>query len=305
MPDVVLASDDLAVLGGPATVKVEVDFGKEGIRGSRIYSGPGKPSTTTLGSVDLKLYDQYINVGPGDDEYGFMYQYIIVDGDTSPTWRKSLEIIGVVGPQGPVGPTGPQGVNINYAGSVNLVSELPTGASINDAYIVNEDGNLWVWNGFVWGDAGQIIGPAGPTGPEGPQGPQGLPGADGADGIDGTNGADGLGLPTGGLTGQVLVKASDTSGDFSWVAKTSATDITASSIDGLQDVAVSTPLNNQILTYEDSTSLWKNKALTGFVSQTNGTVTTASTSSSVVRNITLSTSQPSGGNDGDVWLVYV
>lgn len=44
--------------------------------------------------------------------------------------------------------------------------------------------------------------------------------------------------------------------------------------------------------------------LSGVVSQTNGTVTTASTSSAVVRNISVSTSQPSGGMDGDVWLVY-
>lgn len=40
------------------------------------------------------------------------------------------------------------------------------------------------------------------------------------------------------------------------------------------------------------------------VEKVNGTVTTASTSSSVVRNITLSTSEPTGGSDGDVWLVY-
>jgi hypothetical protein len=40
------------------------------------------------------------------------------------------------------------------------------------------------------------------------------------------------------------------------------------------------------------------------VSKTNGTATTASTSESVIRNITLSTSQPSGGMDGDVWMVY-
>ena len=45
-------------------------------------------------------------------------------------------------------------------------------------------------------------------------------------------------------------------------------------------------------------------APTGVVSQTNGTVTTASTSAGVVRNIYTSTSNPSGGIDGDVWLVY-
>jgi hypothetical protein len=40
------------------------------------------------------------------------------------------------------------------------------------------------------------------------------------------------------------------------------------------------------------------------VSTTNGTVSTATAGSAVVRNITLSTSAPSGGADGDVWLVY-
>lgn len=40
------------------------------------------------------------------------------------------------------------------------------------------------------------------------------------------------------------------------------------------------------------------------VSKTNGTVTTAATDQTVVRNITLSTSAPSGGSDGDVWLQY-
>ena len=45
--------------------------------------------------------------------------------------------------------------------------------------------------------------------------------------------------------------------------------------------------------------------LSGVVSQTNGKVTTASNSDSVVRNITVSTSQPTGGSDGQVWLVYL
>lgn len=45
--------------------------------------------------------------------------------------------------------------------------------------------------------------------------------------------------------------------------------------------------------------------LDGKVSQVNGVVTTASTSSGVVRNTFVSTLTPSGGNDGDVWLRYV
>lgn len=53
-----------------------------------------------------------------------------------------------------------------------------------------------------------------------------------------------------------------------------------------------------------TTDLAAKAASTAVVSKTNGTVTTASTSSTVVRNITLSTSTPSGGADGDVWLTY-
>jgi hypothetical protein len=43
----------------------------------------------------------------------------------------------------------------------------------------------------------------------------------------------------------------------------------------------------------------------GAVSVTNGAVTTASTSSGVVRNIFTSTGTPTGGIDGDIWLKYV
>jgi hypothetical protein len=45
-------------------------------------------------------------------------------------------------------------------------------------------------------------------------------------------------------------------------------------------------------------------ATNGLVSQTNGTVTTAASGSGVVRNIYTSTSAPSGGIDGDVWMQY-
>jgi hypothetical protein len=40
------------------------------------------------------------------------------------------------------------------------------------------------------------------------------------------------------------------------------------------------------------------------VLETNGAVTTAATDQNVVRNITLSTADPTGGADGDVWLKY-
>ena len=41
------------------------------------------------------------------------------------------------------------------------------------------------------------------------------------------------------------------------------------------------------------------------LNRVDGSVTTATASASVVRNITFSTSSPTGGNDGDVWMVYI
>lgn len=48
-----------------------------------------------------------------------------------------------------------------------------SGNNNNDAYIVDEDGNLYVWDGSQWVDAGQIVGPVGPTGATGDTGATG------------------------------------------------------------------------------------------------------------------------------------
>jgi hypothetical protein len=141
----------------------------------------------------------------------------IVKGDTG----AASTVPGPQGPIGPQGPQGPQGVAVDLQGSVALVASLPTtGNSVNDAYIVDEDGDLYVWNGLSWYSAGQIVGPqgpqgpqgiqgpkgdtgnastvAGPTGPQGPQGPQGPKGDTGdASTVAGPTGPTGLTGPTG------------------------------------------------------------------------------------------------------------
>jgi hypothetical protein len=42
-----------------------------------------------------------------------------------------------------------------------------SGNSINDAYIVQADGNTWVWNGSTWYNAGRVVGPTGYVGSAG------------------------------------------------------------------------------------------------------------------------------------------
>ena len=65
---------------------------------------------------------------------------------------------------GPIGATGPQGVNIKLKGDSPNVGSLPlSGNQINDAYIVQADGNTWVWSGSGWYNAGRIVGPTGYT----------------------------------------------------------------------------------------------------------------------------------------------
>jgi hypothetical protein len=110
-------------------------------------------------------------------------------------------LTGPEGPQGPLGETGSQGAagtGITLKGSVAAVGDLPaTLNAVGDAYIVNADGNLWVWNGASFTDAGQIVGPEGPTGPQGIQGLQGPAGVKGDTGDTGAQGIQGVQGPQG------------------------------------------------------------------------------------------------------------
>jgi hypothetical protein len=64
--------------------------------------------------------------------------------------------------------------------------------------------------------------------------------------------------------------------------------------------------NGTVLTSNGTTATWT-APTTSYVAQSNGTVSAASTTSGVVRNVWTSTSAPTSGQgaDGDVWLVYV
>lgn len=91
MAEVLLSSDDLTVLGGPAEVSVDVDFGPQGDRGSIILYGLGKPNEVTLPEIP-QVYDTYINLLVSDDEYMFMYQYIAGAGGV-PEWTRLTKLI--------------------------------------------------------------------------------------------------------------------------------------------------------------------------------------------------------------------
>jgi hypothetical protein len=123
-------------------------------------------------------------------------------GNTYNTWNV---VIGG-GELGPTGPTGAQGTAIRLIGSVANFADLPSSDNtVNDAYIVQSEGDLYIWDGATWNNAGQIVGPTGPTGP-GVTGPTGATGPGST--VEGPTGPTGPAVtgPTGplGPTGPAL-----------------------------------------------------------------------------------------------------
>ena len=159
--------------------------------------------------------------------------------------------VGDQGPQGDPGQkgdTGAQGISVTLKGSVQFVANLPMTGNAGEGWIVQGDGNLYIWNGSTvhWDDIGQIVGPQGDPGPQGPRGftgnvgaqgpagdqgpigpqgtqgiqgnigPQGSEGPRGFDGNVGPQGNAGVGVSPGGTIGQFLGKNSSDDYDTSW-----------------------------------------------------------------------------------------
>ncbi len=91
---------------------------------------------------------------------------------------------GATGSQGPAGQAGPKGdvgAGLKIVGTVATVGDLPATGTTGDAYLVA--GDLHVWTGSAWTNAGPVKGPKGDkgdTGAAGAAGPPGPPGAAGA-----------------------------------------------------------------------------------------------------------------------------
>ena len=99
---------------------------------------------------------------------------------------------GIQGTQGNVGPQGAAGSGVTMKGSVATSGNLPpSGNTQGDAYIVQSDDSLWLWNGSTWISGGSIQGPPGATGATGSQGPTGATGNTGSQGPQGNPGTQG------------------------------------------------------------------------------------------------------------------
>lgn len=90
MPDVLLSNDEITVLGGPATINLEVDFGPQGDRGSQIFICNGDPNETAIGQTP-KVFDLCINNLRSHEDYLAYYQYINNAGTNE--WVKLFKLI--------------------------------------------------------------------------------------------------------------------------------------------------------------------------------------------------------------------
>lgn len=133
----------------------------------------------------------------------------VTTGGRTYRWNgEAWELVGsgIAGPTGPTGaastvpgPTGPLGAGVAIVGSVTGPGDLPTGytGAVGDSYIVQTNGSLYAWDGTVWNDVGNIVGPTGPSGSVGATGPQGaastVTGPTGAQGEVGSTGPTGFG----------------------------------------------------------------------------------------------------------------
>ena len=188
-------------------------------------------SNPTSGHVLSWNGSDYAWVSPDTQQLSLSGSAISISGGAS------IELSGIIGDIGPIGPPGtdstvpgPQGIQgiqgvqgsaglaITFLGQKALASELPpTSNTQGDAFFVQDDSSLYVWDGTAWVNGGAIVGPQGIQGPAGPAGgdstvpgPQGIQGvrgeigltgaastvpgpagAAGTNGIDGTDGVDG------------------------------------------------------------------------------------------------------------------
>lgn len=115
---------------------------------------PGIPSKLTPVSPETNL--NWSN--EADETTIWMAMREVANGDYAP--NSAWKILKIKGEKGE------DGTSLNVKGSLNDVSQLPSsGNTVGDAYLIG--GDLYVWDGDSWENAGKIQGPAGAPGTNG------------------------------------------------------------------------------------------------------------------------------------------
>lgn len=150
--------------------------GADGARGQgyrsaniELSASASVPMTNIMPSDGIQTGDTLV------DTIGALWEVMTVSDGSVTIGASSIgSIRGPKGDQGIQGPKGEDGTGVNIKGAVDTSSSLPSSGEEGDAYVVNDTGNLWVWDvdssAFV--DTGaQVKGPKGDKGDAGAQGP--------------------------------------------------------------------------------------------------------------------------------------
>ena len=114
-------------------------------------------------------------------------------------------------------PTGATGQGLSPKGTDTVANILLKAGTLGDYWIASDTGNGYMYDGLSWVNVGAVKGDKGDKGDTGLQGIQGATGTQGIQGIQGVKGDTGVGVPTGGTTGQVLSKVDATNYNTTWI----------------------------------------------------------------------------------------
>jgi len=142
--DVVFSNEDVLVVGPPSSISVDLDLGAKGQRGSQIFFGMEKPTEFDEFPEGAPLpYDVFYNLGPLDEEYLSVYQYILEPG-TGLVWKKLFNLMpNELRKNYSFEFTNGQATKtINIAADIlplNLVGSLPSAENFNIVYTIEND----------------------------------------------------------------------------------------------------------------------------------------------------------------------
>lgn len=146
---------------------------------SNLFNSFSQVSTLTEATVFPVVQNGQTRKATGLDFKNFVGGVLGANGATGATGPAGLDgatgaagVDGATGSTGPQGATGAAGTSVKIIGSTSTASLLPFpyNGTDGDGYIVQDDGDLYVYASNTWTSVGQIVGPVGATGATGPAG---------------------------------------------------------------------------------------------------------------------------------------